>query len=379
MILGIDASNIRGGGGVTHLVELLKAADPERYQFHKVIVWGGKSTLDKIEERPWLEKIYEPLLNRSLLHRLFWGKFFLPKRILVNKVDILFVPGANYSGSFRPFVSMSQNLLPFDWGEIKRYGISKSSFRLILLFFTQTLSFKKAQGVIFLTDFAREVVFNKINLNKKNTEVVFHGINQKFFQNPKESRDIKTYSPNNPFKILYVSFIGEYKHQWNVVYAVGRLLSKGYPISLDLVGGADEKSPMEKLSRAMREIDPAGLHIHYHNSVHYSEIESKYKEADLFVFASSCETFGQIVLEAMAAGLPIACSKLSAMQEILKDAGDYFNPLDIDSIEETLIRVVNSKERRKQSSEKAFELAKGFSWSKAANQTFGFLQKIKGI
>jgi hypothetical protein len=51
MILGIDASNIRGGGGVTHLVELLKAANPIQYGFEKVYVWSGKYTLDKIENR----------------------------------------------------------------------------------------------------------------------------------------------------------------------------------------------------------------------------------------------------------------------------------------------------------------------------------------
>lgn len=35
MILGIDASNIRAGGGVTHLVELL---DPQAHRFNHVIV-----------------------------------------------------------------------------------------------------------------------------------------------------------------------------------------------------------------------------------------------------------------------------------------------------------------------------------------------------
>ncbi|MCW7462949.1 glycosyltransferase family 4 protein [Leptospira limi] len=378
MILGIDASNIRGGGGVTHLVELLKAAEPKQFQFQKVIVWGGRSTLDKIEERSWMEKVYEPLLNKSLFHRIYWGKFLLPKRISTGKVDLLFVPGANYSGNFKPYVSMSQNLLPFEWKEIKRYGFSKNFFRLILLFFSQTLSFKKADGIIFLTEFARKVVFDKINLLNKQTEVVFHGINQKFFQKPKSAKDISNYSIDKPFKILYVSFVGEYKHQWNVVYAVGKLMKNGYPITFDLVGGADEKKPVERLKLAINDVDPLNKYIHYHSSIQYSEIEIKYKEADLFVFASSCETFGQIVLEAMAAGLPIVCSELSAMKEILKDAGDYFNPLDIESIEESIKRVIDSKDKRNEYSNRAYVLAKEFSWKRTANQTFGFFHKIKG-
>ena len=38
MILGIDASNIRLGGGLTHLVELLDASDPVKHQFEKSLL-----------------------------------------------------------------------------------------------------------------------------------------------------------------------------------------------------------------------------------------------------------------------------------------------------------------------------------------------------
>jgi len=38
MKLGIDVSNIRAGGGLTHIVELLGCVDPSKYGFEKVIV-----------------------------------------------------------------------------------------------------------------------------------------------------------------------------------------------------------------------------------------------------------------------------------------------------------------------------------------------------
>jgi hypothetical protein len=52
MILGIDASNVRGGGGVTHLVELLAAADPVAAGFKCVVVWSGQATLGRIADKP---------------------------------------------------------------------------------------------------------------------------------------------------------------------------------------------------------------------------------------------------------------------------------------------------------------------------------------
>ena len=38
MILGVDASNVRGGGGLTHLLELLRFAEPGDAGFDRIIV-----------------------------------------------------------------------------------------------------------------------------------------------------------------------------------------------------------------------------------------------------------------------------------------------------------------------------------------------------
>ncbi|WP_061234290.1 glycosyltransferase family 4 protein [Leptospira interrogans] len=377
MILGIDASNIRGGGGVTHLIEFLNAAQPKKYGFKKVYIWGGTTTLNKIGDKPWLEKVYEPLLDKSFLYRFFWNRFILSKRLKEAQLDLLFVPGGTYLGSFRPFVTMNQNLLPFEWDEVKRYGFSKNTFRFIILYFTQSYTFRNANGVIFLTKFARDIVFKKVNIPIERTQIVNHGINEKFFREPKKQRNINSCTIKAPFRILYVSFLGEYKHQWNLVYAVGKLRKAGYPVTLDLIGSPDEVRPLKKLTRAMQSEDSKGEYIRYHSAIPYSEIEKKYKEADLFVFLSSCETFGQVLTEAMAAGLPIACSNLSTMPEILKDAGGYFNPLDVSSIIETLTSMINSEEMRTEVSQKSFQLAKEFSWDKAADKTFTFLRNTK--
>jgi hypothetical protein len=52
MRLGIDASNLRGGGGVTHLAELLRAAHPAAHGFDSVVIWASQATLARLEERP---------------------------------------------------------------------------------------------------------------------------------------------------------------------------------------------------------------------------------------------------------------------------------------------------------------------------------------
>jgi len=69
MFLGIDASSISSGGGLTHLVELLRTATPQTYGFDAVIVWASSATLNRLEDRGWLRKERDSLLERSLPYR----------------------------------------------------------------------------------------------------------------------------------------------------------------------------------------------------------------------------------------------------------------------------------------------------------------------
>jgi glycosyltransferase involved in cell wall biosynthesis len=375
LVLGIDASNIRAGGGVTHLVEILKHVDISVHGFSKVILWSGKKTLDQITDRVWLEKSYEPLLNKSLFHRTFWQKFRLTKCARQNGCDLLFVPGGSYSGSFRPMATFSQNLLPFEWKEIKRYGISMATLRLLLLHISQSRTFKKADGVIFLTRFAREVVMRSIKHTRGITATIAHGIDERYVCAPRPQLPVDQYSQSHPFKIVYVSTVDIYKHQWNVVKAVAALRRKGLPVTLDLVGSA-YKPALKKLKKTLHTEDPLGEFAHYLGVIPYEKLHTTYAQAQLSVFASSCETFGMILTEAMSSGLPIACSNKSAMTELLGDAGMYFNPEKSREIVEAMEKLILSAELRAQMANKAFQQARSFSWNRCADETFQFLYTV---
>ena len=146
-ILGIDASNISTGGGLTHLVEFLNAANPPLYGFKKVVIWSSKSTLSCIKNHSWIKKCFHESLDKNLLHRVVWQKFYLNDELNNENCNLLFVPGGSFVTSFRPIITISQNLLPFELKEIKRYGLSLLTLKYLLLRFSQTKSFKNAEGV----------------------------------------------------------------------------------------------------------------------------------------------------------------------------------------------------------------------------------------
>jgi glycosyltransferase involved in cell wall biosynthesis len=374
MILGIDASNIRQGGGVTHLVELLRAINPSKYGFDRVIVWGRSGTLSKIEEREWLAKVNDPLLERGLLYRVFWQRFRLKVLATQAGCNLLFVPGGSDASQFQPMVTMSQNLLPFEWQELRRFGWSLMTFKLVLLRMTQSQTFLKAAGVIFLTEYAKNRVLEIVGDLPGESIAISHGINTRFFMPPRSQLQFEEFDSQQPCRVLYVSIIDVYKHQWHVAQAVAKLRAEGMPIILDLIG--PPASGIKRLEDTLKEIDAEGVFINYHGAVPYEKLHELYISADISVFASSCETFGQILTEAMSAGLPLACSNRSAMPELLGDSGVYFDPEQPDEIADAIRQLVHSAELRTKLAQSAYQKAQLYSWDRCARETFEFLEHI---
>ena len=235
-ILGIDASNIRYGGGVTHISELLRVADPRAHGFNQVIVWGGTQIQAMIEPRDWLCKVQDPMLDRSLPYRVFWQRYRLARLAKAAACDLLLVPGGSNTSGFRPLVAMNQNLLPFEWREIRRYGLSRAALRLLLLRLIQTRTFNKADGVIYVSRYARSTVARVSKRQRGQTAVIPHGVNPRFYCPPRPQRHLRQLSAARPLRALYVSVVDVYKQQWRVAEAVAKLRSEGFPIALELVG-----------------------------------------------------------------------------------------------------------------------------------------------
>lgn len=372
MILAIDATNIRSGGGLTHLREIIKCGNPGDYGFEKVIVWSSLTTLNTLPDKTWLVKKSDPYLNKSFLWSFFFQIFLLSSRVKKEKCDLIFVLGGTFFGNFENIVTMCQNMLPFENEEQNRFPDWKSRLRFQVLYYTQSITFKKSKAVIFLTNYAKNYVINKINL-KKQFQIIPHGINLDFLKEIKQQYPIVNYSKFKPFKLLYVSIVTVYKHQWNVAKAVIRLREEGYPVVLDLVG-ASTKESLAKLKKVL-DSDKNDC-IHYKGLIPYEKLESIYKDADGFVFASSCENLPIILIEAMTAGLPIASSNMGPMPEVLKDGGFYFNPLDVDSIYQAIKNMLDEEDLRYQKAKTSFNNSTLYTWKECSAKTFQFLSQI---
>lgn len=374
-VLAIDATNIKAGGGFTHLFEILNEAEANNIYFDHIIVYGG-SKVNDLPDKPWLTKKYFPIIDWSIVLQLFFQTFILSILAKKDKCCLLFNPGGSFIGLFRPYVTMSQNMLVFEQKERARFGISFTRLRLKLLNYTQTWSIQQAIGVIFISNYAQHYISNLLSMNHKLFANIPHGIAHRFSHPVKPQVEIHNYSLQNPFKFLYISIINAYKHQSNLAIAIARLRSIGYPICLEFIGPA-YKPALKSFNKTLDKLDPKREFLRYVGEVNYLAIESRYHSADAFLFASTCENMPNILIEAMSAGLPIGCSSKGPMPEFLQNAGFYFNPEDIDSMTEQIKNMLEQPEDRFNKAEVARSLSMRYTWNVCSKSTFNFLYKNK--
>jgi glycosyltransferase involved in cell wall biosynthesis len=375
--IGIDASNLRGGGGITHLAALLSHVDVADADVAQVVVWGPATALRRLPDRRWLVKVNPPELERAIAARLAWRHQALP-RVARAECDLLFAPGGLCTDRFHPVVTMSRNMLPFQLREMSRYGLSRMLLRLGLLRGAQRRSFQIADGVIFLSRFARDTVLEATGRLAGQTTVIPHGIESSFFREPRHQRTASEFTADEPMRLLYVSIVDVYKHQWRVAEAVARLRRAGLPIAIQFLGDAYPPAG-KRLLRTLRACDPQQWFMRYSGAAEHAQLPACYQAADAFVFASSCENLPNILLEAMASGLPIACSNRLPMPEILGQAGVYFDPLRPNEIDEALRQLFYDAELRAHLAQAAYERAGQFSWSACARDTFRFLADVLAV
>ncbi|MGV3684499.1 MAG: glycosyltransferase family 4 protein [Daejeonella sp.] len=369
LIVGIDGSRNRSGGARAHLIGILSDSDPRQNGIDQIHVWSYKDLLDLLPNYSWLIKHNPPELEKSIFHQILWQFKSLTKVLKETKCDILLNTDAGTVCRHTPSVVMSRDMLSYEPGAMARYGFSFARLRLLLLKYMQANSLKGANGVIFLTKYASDVI-QRFTGPLPNVEVIPHGISDAF-RNEKAAMNWP--DPGGVIKCVYVSNFDLYKHQDNVAEAIVSLKKSGVNIALTLIGGGGSSIAENKVKSYLKREDPNRDFIEVVGHVKHSDIPVLMRDKHVFVFASSCENMPNTLIEGMCSGLPIACSNRGPMPEVLQDGGVYFNPEDVPSIVEAIQKILSDTEHRTSIAARAKGLSELYSWRRSANLTWDFL------
>jgi glycosyltransferase involved in cell wall biosynthesis len=109
--------------------------------------------------------------------------------------------------------------------------------------------------------------------------------------------------------------------------------------------------------------------------VEESDLEALYAAAAAFVLPSFQEGFGLPVLEAMARGVPVACSNTSSLPEVAGDAALLFDPGSVAGIAQQLTRLLGDESLAADLARRGPLRAEQFTWTRTAELTLRSYRK----
>jgi len=142
---------------------------------------------------------------------------------------------------------------------------------------------------------------------------------------------------------------------------------------LILAGHWDDRYPEAKELAASLGVTDS---VHFLGPVSGDDLPLLYAAARAFIFPSQYEGFGLPVLEAMASGVPVACSRAPGLTEVAGEAALTFDPLRVDEMADVIFRLGTDASVRAHLTRLGAKRASAFSWGKTALLTFRAYRKV---
>ena len=233
----------------------------------------------------------------------------------------------------------------------------------------KALAAERADHVICISESTRRDAIEILGLPPEKTSVIYLGFD---LMNTAGARVEELVLPTRGTFLLYVGNRGGYKNFLRLLEAYGTSpqLKMGYEL-ICFGGGAfhaDELEAMRTLGLDSGQVSQLGGDDQL--------LAKLYEHASAFVFPSLYEGFGIPPLEAMSHDCPVVCSNTSSIPEVVGDAGEYFDPADIESMRAAIERVVTSDSHRNLLIAKGRERLKHFSWDRCAIETLDIYRKL---
>ncbi len=396
MRIGIDCRTIlhpeKGeGAGLGHytyqLVRHLLKIDKRNTYFLFFDRSVQKRRLDKFKQKNVLIRFFPFLQYKNLMPESL-------SNLLVNatldreKLDVFHSPDISLPHSYQGAGIITVHDLAF-------YKFPELTFpeksRLLKTIVPNVL--KEAKKIIAVSKSTAKDLQEIFNLDAKKIEIIYHGIDQRFFKKRTLS-EIKKVKKKYNIQKNYLFFLGTLESRKNIMRIIeayerfrDRLIqplsNTGSKIKINqnifskyqlvLVGaeGHDFKKIKTKIADSDYKND-----IILPGYIEADDLGTLFSGASLFVFPSLYEGFGLPILEAMAKEVPIVSSNISSIPEVAKNAAILVDPYNVAQIAQAIYVLLGDKNLQKKLIAKGQIRVKNFTWEKCARKTLNVYKNL---
>jgi len=360
----INGLHAKSGGGVTYLRNILpELARMPNVELHLFLHEDQFDLFYPINENVRVTLFsFRPTFLRTMI----WEQLAVPMFVWALDAHVVFSP-ANYGPIFgRNHVIMLRNAVSV----ITLTRRAGSIMYWLGLTFGTLVSLLTARKAIAVSRYAKKLLsFGMPTALSDKVEVVYHGTRQ---DRPRWERN----GGGEPY-LLAVSDIYIQKNYSRLLQAHALLVARFPDLKLVIAGREVDPIYARSLYKLCDEM-VLTKNVVFRGHVGTDELFELYRHCRAFVFPSVIETFGNPLLEAMAVGAPIACSREAAMPEVLGDAGVQFDPWDHEDIARQIEKLLRDDELSARLGELARERARAFEWRATAVTTFSILKAAAG-
>lgn len=327
----------------------------------------AKNILKLLEQKPDLKLTMlasKPWLKFGLWH------FYALYKVIKHKPDIYFDPESYITPFIISLFTKTQVIVTVH--DLVAFKFAKGHFLksiIIERLFLPLLVKLKTVQFFCISEFSKQQFIEHFSIDSKRVHLTPLGFNM-----PQLKQQTKVpSSESKPLIIVCISTFLERKNQLNLVYEFS-LIKDRIKHNLYLVGGGD--------SRYVRKVQDLILKLGLENRVFitgYVCEQEKLRlllQAEFTVYPSLYEGFGLPLLESLAFKKPVITTKSTVMQEVLGEAGLYYDPRKTTDLAFQMSFLANNKEFQQQLLEHSKTVLKKYSWQKTANQAYKVFKSL---